>query len=69
MPDGDAAAFAAAIVELLADPAARARLGAAARRAVENPAAWERVLERIEAIYREVLARRTARLVPVACME
>jgi glycosyltransferase involved in cell wall biosynthesis len=69
VPDGDAAAFAAAIVELLADPAARARLGAAARRAVENPAAWERVLERIEAIYREVLARRTARLVPVACME
>jgi glycosyltransferase involved in cell wall biosynthesis len=69
VPDGDAAAFAAAIVELLADPVARLRLGGAARRAVENPAAWEQVLQGIEAVYQQVLARRSARLVPVACTE
>ncbi|HLK10092.1 MAG TPA: glycosyltransferase family 4 protein [Candidatus Binatia bacterium] len=69
VPDGDAAAFAAAIVELLGDPAERARLGAAARRAVESPAAWEQVLQRIESIYQHVLARRPPRLVPVACTE
>ena len=69
VPDGDAAAFAAAVVELLTDPALRARLGAAARRAVESPHAWEAVLDRIEAVYRDVAGPARAGLVPVACAE
>jgi len=60
VPDGDEGAFAAAVVELLSDRAARARLGAAARRAVEDPRAWDGVLARIEAVYRNVLAARGA---------
>jgi glycosyltransferase involved in cell wall biosynthesis len=60
VPDGDEAAFATAIAELLEDAPARSRLGGAARRAVEDGAAWEDVLDRIEAIYRLVVARRAA---------
>jgi len=60
VPDGDEAAFAAAVVELLSDAGARARLGAAARCAVEDARAWETVLDRIEVIYRNVLAARRA---------
>jgi glycosyltransferase involved in cell wall biosynthesis len=56
VPDGDVAAFAAAVVALLRDPAARMRLGRAGRRAVESGEAWERVLERTESMYRQVLA-------------
>ena len=56
VPDGDEAAFAHAIVDLLNDAAARERLGAAARRAVEDPTLWDRVLDGIEAIYRRVTA-------------
>lgn len=67
--DGDAAAFAAAVVELLRDPAGRARLGAAARRAVEDPQAWEQVLDRIESIYRTVVAGAGPALVPVTATE
>src|SRR5437773_601117 len=53
-------AYAAAIAALLEDAAARARLGAAARRAVEDVRAWEAVLDRIEGVYRLVLARQAA---------
>jgi glycosyltransferase involved in cell wall biosynthesis len=56
VPDGDAAGFAAAVTALLRDPAERARLGASARRAVESAPAWDGVLDRIEAIYRTVVA-------------
>ena len=67
VPDGDEMAFAAAVIELLSDAGARARLGAAARRAVEDGRAWDGVLDRIEAIYRYVLAaRRAARTDPEA---
>jgi 1,2-diacylglycerol 3-alpha-glucosyltransferase len=59
VPDGDEHAFATAVVELLGDAAARTRLGAAARRVVEDPRAWDDVLDRIEGIYR-TLGRRTA---------
>jgi len=58
--DGDVEGFAAAVVDFLRDREARRRFGAAARRAVEDPDAWEAVLDRIEAIYRLVLARRAA---------
>ena len=60
VPDGDADAFAAAVVDLLRDPGARARLGASARRAVEDPQAWEDILDRIEVIYALVLARQAS---------
>src|SRR5437773_148962 len=60
VPDGDEAAFAAAVIELLSDAAACARLGAAARHAVEDPRAWDGVLDRIETVYRNVLAARSA---------
>jgi len=56
VPDGDVDAFAQAVVDLLRDPAARARLGRAARASVEDRAAWENVLDRIEAVYHRVTA-------------
>ena len=73
VPDGDEAAFAAAVVALLRDDAARARLGAAARRAIEDPGAWESVLDRLETIYRAVTTpgdrARWDRVRAVACPE
>jgi len=56
VPDADERAFADAVVELLENAELRARLGAAARRAAEDPTAYGRVLDRIESIYRMVLA-------------
>jgi 1,2-diacylglycerol 3-alpha-glucosyltransferase len=67
--DGDEEAFAEAVADLLVDAPMRARLGAAARRAVENDAAWESVLDRIEAIYRHVVSRARPHLVPVPAVE
>jgi glycosyltransferase involved in cell wall biosynthesis len=55
VPDDDPTAFAAAVVDLLRDPVTRARLGRAARASVEEPAAWENVLDRIEAVYERVV--------------
>ncbi len=52
-------AFAAAIVTLLRDSARRRRLGAAARRTVEDEYGWERVLDQVEATYETVLQRAT----------
>ena len=73
VPDGDEVAFAAAIVALLRDAGARARLGAAARRAIEDGGAWESVLDRLENIYRSVTAdrdrARRGRARAVACAE
>jgi 1,2-diacylglycerol 3-alpha-glucosyltransferase len=60
VPDGDEGAFAQAIVDLLEDAPTRLRLGAAARRTVEDPRAWDTVLDRIESIYRRVLAHNAA---------
>jgi glycosyltransferase involved in cell wall biosynthesis len=56
VPDDDEDAFAGAIADLLKDASERARLGAAARLAVEDMGPWNTVLDRIEAIYRSVLA-------------
>ncbi|MEO6027141.1 MAG: glycosyltransferase, partial [Candidatus Binatia bacterium] len=55
-----AEAYAAAIIGLLADPARRRVLGAAARRTVENEYGWERVIDQVESTYQTVLARRAA---------
>jgi len=67
--DGDVGGFAAAIGELLGDASVRARLGAAARQAVDDPRAWEHALDRIERIYRLVLEARQPAVVPVAVPE
>jgi glycosyltransferase involved in cell wall biosynthesis len=50
-PAGDVEAFARLIDELLADPARRAELGAAGRRAVEQSLAWEHQRERYLAVF------------------
>ena len=50
----DPAALAAALDELVADPAARAELAAAARRAAEGPFSWDAVAARTLALYREL---------------
>ena len=56
----DDAAFAAAVVDLLDHPAKRQRLGVGARHAVRVLCDWETMVERVEAIYLRVLARRGA---------
>jgi glycosyltransferase involved in cell wall biosynthesis len=61
VPDDDPGRFADAVVGLLRDRAARVRLGLAARASVEDPTAWENVLDRIEAIYHRVVAGRGVR--------
>jgi len=53
-------AYAAAIVDLLADPLRRRALGVAARRTVEDEYGWERVIDQVESTYETVLARRAA---------
>jgi glycosyltransferase involved in cell wall biosynthesis len=52
--------YADAVLTLLADPALRATLGAAARRTVEDEYAWERTLDGVEAAYTRVLTRHAA---------
>jgi glycosyltransferase involved in cell wall biosynthesis len=55
VPPGDAAALAGALEALLADPARRARIGAAARGTVEREFTPEREVERNVAVYRGIL--------------
>jgi glycosyltransferase involved in cell wall biosynthesis len=54
VPPRDPAALAAAIAELLADPARRARLGDAGRRRVRERFTIERMLEGTTAVYRQL---------------
>jgi glycosyltransferase involved in cell wall biosynthesis len=56
VPPQDAHALAAALARLAADPALRARLGAAARHHCSARFSSERMLDRMEMIYREVAA-------------
>jgi glycosyltransferase involved in cell wall biosynthesis len=58
---GDPAALAAALARLRADPAQRERIGAAAATDVRERFAPARLLERTQALYDDVLARRAAR--------
>ena len=53
MPVGDAAALAAALEELLVDPALRRAMGERNREVVEERYAWSRVVDRLERIYVE----------------
>jgi glycosyltransferase involved in cell wall biosynthesis len=52
---GDVASLRTALVELLADEDARARLAAAARAAASGPYSWERAAALTEALYRSLL--------------
>lgn len=51
----DPEALAAALGELIADPAARERLAAGALAAAEGPYSWERIGRRTEALYQRLL--------------
>jgi glycosyltransferase involved in cell wall biosynthesis len=55
VPPGDAAALHTALIRLLADPAARERLAAAARTAAAGPYAWDAIAERHLALYRALV--------------
>jgi glycosyltransferase involved in cell wall biosynthesis len=57
IPENDNQAFAAAIIELLKDPARAKRMGEAARHFVETDYSIETAVRRVEQTYREVLAR------------
>ncbi|UJA18770.1 glycosyltransferase family 4 protein [Thermoleophilia bacterium SCSIO 60948] len=54
VPPGERDALAAALGELLGDPAARAALELGARRAAEGPYSWARIAEQTLALYREL---------------
>lgn len=54
VPAGDAAALHGALVRLLADASARARLAAAARAAAAGPYAWDGIARRTLALYTEL---------------
>ena len=58
VPAGDYEALARRLLELLCDPARRARIGEAARQAVERNFAWPRAIDATVGVYREVLACR-----------
>jgi glycosyltransferase involved in cell wall biosynthesis len=64
--DRSPVAYADAIVGLLTNPALRSKLGAAARRTVEDEYGWERMIDQVEATYRRVLARRSEAAYPVS---
>jgi rhamnosyl/mannosyltransferase len=55
IPPNDSAALAAAVRQLLADPALRARMGAAARRRVQDEFSIDAMLDRMMAFYAEAL--------------
>lgn len=55
---GDAAGLHAALARLLGDPAARARLAAAARAAAAGPYSWDAIAARTLALYRALVAGR-----------
>jgi glycosyltransferase involved in cell wall biosynthesis len=61
VPLGDAGALAARLLDLLADDAGRRRAGAAARAWAEREFSTTALAEKTGAIYRELLARRSAR--------
>ncbi len=58
VPPADPAALALALSELIAAPAARERLAAAARAAVEGEHGWDTIAERTLALYRSIMPPR-----------
>jgi glycosyltransferase involved in cell wall biosynthesis len=61
VPEKDVPALEAAIERLIADPAARAALGAAARAEAVASRTWDRVAERFEQVYDRAACRREMR--------
>jgi glycosyltransferase involved in cell wall biosynthesis len=57
VPPGDAGALAAALRAVLTDPCRGCAMGKHNRRVVEERYAWRRVVDRLEEIYREAIAR------------
>jgi glycosyltransferase involved in cell wall biosynthesis len=57
VPPEDPGALAEALRELLDDPAARERIAAAAAREAATTYSWDRIGERTQALYRELLGR------------
>jgi glycosyltransferase involved in cell wall biosynthesis len=64
VPAGDAVALAAAIRQLLLDPARRRQMGAAGRSLAEREFGIDRVIEAHLAVYRELLGSNPAALLP-----
>jgi glycosyltransferase involved in cell wall biosynthesis len=60
-PEGDPAALAEALRELLSDPNTRARLARAGLERVERHYSWERVADKTHEFYRRILRRQAAR--------
>jgi glycosyltransferase involved in cell wall biosynthesis len=58
VPVGDAHTLGATLAALLADPAARARMGRAARETIEQEHSLERSMEKLEALLRQVRSER-----------
>jgi glycosyltransferase involved in cell wall biosynthesis len=58
VPPEDPSALAAALAELVGDPAARERLAASARRAATDVYSWDAIAARTLALYRELLEPR-----------
>jgi glycosyltransferase involved in cell wall biosynthesis len=56
VPPGDPAALRAALAELIGDPGARGRLGAAARALAADEWSWQRTAERTKALYSSLLS-------------
>src|SRR5262249_21307713 len=56
----DPAALAKALIRLAEDPPLAARLGRAGRARIEAEFGLDRMLDRLEALYRDVLGQRTA---------
>jgi glycosyltransferase involved in cell wall biosynthesis len=57
-PAGDPEAFATKMAELVADPEARAKLGAAGRARVASAFRWSRTVDHLEAAYRKAIQTR-----------
>ena len=55
VPPGDSVALARSLREVLIDPQMRREMGRHNRRVVEERYAWSRVIERLEALYREAI--------------
>jgi glycosyltransferase involved in cell wall biosynthesis len=63
VPPGDEDALAAAMTELIADPAERARRGEAAYAAVRERFSWPEIAVRLAGLFEEVVRRRDRRVV------
>ncbi len=66
VPPGDAAALAAAIVELMNEPTHAAALGRAGQRRAQERYAFPRMVGRVEDLYLTEIARRAPRVSPAA---